>query len=65
VEEVVRGDEALNVSYRAFRSGKSELKQSEMYQIGFRLASELCHERIYAIDWMEQGEGKKRAWRSI
>jgi hypothetical protein len=59
VEAVVGRDEELNAQYHAYRRGESKLQRSEVYQLGFRLASVLNHERIYAIDWMEQGEGKR------
>ena len=43
----------LNGEYRRFRSGAFALTAWEGHQIGFRLATELGHEAVYAIDWNE------------
>ncbi|HEY0142186.1 MAG TPA: DUF5694 domain-containing protein [Thermoanaerobaculia bacterium] len=40
----------LDKRYAAYREGKYELGLNEMYQIGFRLAKMLGHERVYASD---------------
>lgn len=40
----------LDRRYADYRAGKYELGRNEMYQIGFRLAKMLGHERIYASD---------------
>jgi hypothetical protein len=44
-------DGALNQAYRAYRAGTAALERSEVQQLGFRLADELGHDRIHAIDW--------------
>lgn len=46
-------DGALNTDYAAYRAGAYALPSNERQQIGFRLAAELGHERVYAIDWNE------------
>jgi len=40
----------LDSAYHAFRSGSRALRANEIDQIGFRLAAQLGHERLYAID---------------
>ena len=40
----------LDSLYRAYRAGAHELGPNELYQIGFRLAARLGHERVWAID---------------
>ena len=40
----------LDSLYRAYRAGEFELGPNEIYQIGFRLAARLGHERVWAID---------------
>ncbi len=42
--------EALNQLYAAYRAGRHELTRNEIQQLGFRLAAQLNHEQIYAID---------------
>lgn len=37
--------------YRAYRAGRHELARDETEQLGFRLAAELGHERLYPIDY--------------
>jgi hypothetical protein len=38
-------------NYQAYRDGKFELRANEVDQIGFRLAKEMNHARVYTIDW--------------
>jgi hypothetical protein len=45
-----RADE-LNEDYRRYRTGAFALTANERHQLGFRLAAELGHDRIYAINW--------------
>lgn len=40
----------LDDDYRAYRAGRFELTSNEIHQLGFRLASRLGHERVYAVD---------------
>lgn len=42
--------ELLDQRYADYRAGKFELTRNETYQIGFRLAKMLGHERVYASD---------------
>lgn len=41
---------ALDARYAAYREGKHELTRSEIEQLGFRLAKELGHTKLYAVD---------------
>jgi hypothetical protein len=41
----------LNEKYRRYRAGSFSLTASEVHQLGFRLAAELDHNQVYAIDW--------------
>ncbi len=50
VERRLIREERLNQDYAAYRNGELELGPDEIHQIGFRLASSLGHERLYAID---------------
>lgn len=59
VEVVTKEHEALNKDYTNYLNGELELKVDEVHQLGFRIPSELNHEEIYAIDWMESGAGTK------
>ncbi|MFD1675694.1 DUF5694 domain-containing protein [Alicyclobacillus fodiniaquatilis] len=43
----------LSTEYQQYLDGKMELSPSEGHQIGFRIAKELGHESVYAVDWME------------
>ncbi|MCR2822272.1 DUF5694 domain-containing protein [Lederbergia panacisoli] len=61
VERVTKRNRELNEEYRRYKNGNFELKINEIYQLGFRIANELNHEKIYAIDWMEQGAGTRSA----
>lgn len=54
--EVEKSDsDTLDKQYRQFIEGKLELTANEYQQIGFKLAGELNHDKIYAVDWMERG----------
>ena len=59
VEVVTEDEEAINKRYKEYVAGQFQLKVNECYQLGFRIASELGHERIYPIDWMERGVGSR------
>lgn len=48
-------DNLLNQQYIDYLNQQVELTQNEVHQIAFRLAKQLEHQRIYAVDWMEQG----------
>lgn len=55
LEIVTEDDEAINNTYKAYIDGQYELRAREHEQLGFRIASELGHEKVYPIDWMETG----------
>lgn len=55
LEIVTEKDEAINNTYKAYIDGQFQLEAREEQQLGFRIASELGHERVYPIDWMEVG----------
>ncbi len=42
----------LDSLYKAYLSGTHELQSDEVYQLGFRLARLLDHEKVYAVDAM-------------
>ena len=44
---------ALDEEYRRYLAGTFKLTADELHQLGFRVAAELGHDRIYAIDWNE------------
>jgi len=52
-EVVKEENDELNKEYQQYINGQLELKIDEIHQIGFRIAAELNHENMYAIDWME------------
>lgn len=41
--------------YDEYRAGRFELKANEIYQIGFRMAKRLGHQKIYAVDAEARG----------
>jgi hypothetical protein len=43
-------EERINAKYRDYLAGKSPLGSNEIYQIGFRLAKQLGHTKVYGID---------------
>jgi len=48
--ERASGDKRIRDDYAAYRAGTHELTRNEIEQIGFRLAKELGHEAVYAVD---------------
>lgn len=56
VEAVVEDSESYHDEYRQYREGHFALRMNEIYQVGFRLAADLNHEQIYAIDWMGKAD---------
>ncbi len=50
---------ALDEAYAAYRAGDQALSERETEQIGFRLAAELGHDRVYAVDWNEAAPGEE------
>lgn len=61
VEMVPQEEKSLNEKYRDYTTGNFELEVNEVHQLGFRIAAELKHEKMYAIDWMEKGAGTRGA----
>ncbi|XXM72327.1 DUF5694 domain-containing protein [Lysinibacillus sphaericus] len=65
-EVVKEKDEELNEEYRQFLNDEFTLDIDEVHQYGFRIASELEHEKVYAIDWMKsvgnRGIGQVFEW---
>ena len=53
LEVVTDRDDALNEDYRGYRAGAGALTADEVHQFGFRIAADLGHERVYAINWNE------------
>jgi hypothetical protein len=51
LEIVADQSSALNDDYRQYRAGTFTLTANERHQLGFRIAAELQHEQVYAIDW--------------
>lgn len=53
----------LDSLYREYLAGRSELTANERQQLGFRLAEEAGHERVYAADWHNEfGMDRVLAW---
>ena len=50
VEWRASSQQRLDSLYGEYLKGNFELKSNEIYQIGFRLAKELGHQKIYAVD---------------
>lgn len=55
VEAEKTSNKVFNETYRSFLAGDYKLIANEIDQIGYRLAREMGHEEIYAVDWMEKG----------
>ncbi|MFD1019655.1 DUF5694 domain-containing protein [Thalassobacillus hwangdonensis] len=52
--EVVKDEsEKLNRDYQNYLHDNFQLEVNEIHQLGFRLAEEMGHEEVYAVDWME------------
>jgi len=52
VEIVKEKDNILNQNYGKFLNSTYDLTVNEVHQIGFRLAKEMSHRKIYSVDWM-------------
>ncbi len=46
--------DALNNQYQQYLRGAFTLPPDECYQLGFRVAAALQHERVYPVDWNEE-----------
>lgn len=60
VEWPERAQGALDEAYAAYRAGDRTLGAREAEQLGFRLAAQLGHERVWAVDWNEAGPGDQQ-----
>lgn len=45
----------INEEFTRYLKGDYQLQEDEIDQIGYRLAKEMGHQEVYAVDWMEQG----------
>jgi len=59
VEVVTERDEDINREYRRYLAGELILKDNEVHQLAFRVAAEMGHDRIYAVDWMKFREDQR------
>lgn len=57
-EVVKENDNSLNMEYQQYINGEIELKVDEIHQFGFRMAAELKHKNIYAVDWMDSVDNR-------
>jgi hypothetical protein len=63
VEAAAARDSSLNTNYRRYLAGSDTLTRNEIDQIGFRLAKQLGHDRIYAIDYKQNEDiGSVMGW---
>jgi hypothetical protein len=65
-EVVKEKEEELNEEYRKYMKNELELSIDEIHQFGFRIASQLGHKKLYAVDWMKsvgnRGIGEVFEW---
>lgn len=52
VESITDNQNKLNEEFKQYQLGAYELALNEIDQIGYRMAANLKHEQVYAIDWM-------------
>ena len=52
VEVDTRWDAELQKEYDAYLKGNFQLKPHEIHQIGFRLAKEMEHSKVYCVDYL-------------
>ncbi|WP_409250771.1 DUF5694 domain-containing protein [Bacillus sp. SCS-153A] len=57
LEVVKERQDRLNEEYNAFRGGNFTLTANERHQFGFKLAKEMNHKKLFAVDWNGQVEG--------
>ncbi|KGP71044.1 DUF5694 domain-containing protein [Pontibacillus yanchengensis] len=53
LEVIKEENDRLNHEYQKYLNDKANLEINEIHQLGFRLAEEMGHEEIYAVDWMD------------
>ncbi|WP_047985820.1 DUF5694 domain-containing protein [Ornithinibacillus californiensis] len=59
VEVEVKEQERIDQEYQQYMLDQLTLPINEVYQIGFRLAKEMNHKKVHAIDWMEILPGQR------
>jgi hypothetical protein len=57
VEWPAKSQSRLDARYRDYREGRYQLGRAEEEQLGLRLAAQLGHARVYAVDWNEEPPG--------
>lgn len=60
----INWDSTINIDYANYKDGKFDItnKRNEWYQIGFKLANKLDHERIYCVDEKSKWFGADMDW---
>lgn len=51
LERVPAEVDSINADYRRYRAGTFSLTRNEIHQLGFRLAADLNHTQLYAVDF--------------
>lgn len=59
VECEKRRNELLQEKYNTYLKSDILERENEVYQIGFRLAKQLGHEKVVGVDWMEEGVSRR------
>lgn len=54
LEYPLKYQSSLTDEYQKYLAGNFKLSANERHQIGFKLATELGHENIFAVDWNEE-----------
>ena len=49
--EIPYGNTTINEQYNQYLQNQFEVKESEVYQVAFRMAKEFNHKMLYPIDW--------------
>ena len=57
-------DSLFNVRYKEYLDGKFDIsnRKNEIYQLGFKLAKSMGHDRIYCVDAMPEWCGVELDW---
>ena len=53
IERAPAETDSINADYQRYRAGNFELTRNEIHQLGFRLAKQLRHARLYPVDYSE------------
>ena len=63
----INWDSTFNANYTSYKNGKFDIrnKRNEWYQIGFKLARKLDHEKIYCVDEKSKWFGADIDWEKI